>query len=350
MRLVKVSVTFIALCLLFYVLLVGKNLLIPLVLAIFIWFLINMLKDLIGMLSIRGKHLPQLLCFIFAIIGILLAFAFIIDIISSNVAAVSASSQTYTENFSHILNAASAKVAEWFKLENPPRFNDMLKDFDFGSLLSKIAMGLTSLAGRTGIVLIYILFLFLEQASFSIKFKALCKDRQQQEQLTRIVNRIQKDVRTYFGIKVFTSALTGFLSYLIMKWVGLDFAEFWGLLIFLMNFIPTIGSIIATVFPALLALVQFPTFGPFFIIVGGIGMLQFLIGNLLEPKMMGNTLNMSPLVILLALAFWGAIWGIPGMILSVPITVISIIICANFPATRPFAILLSKDGRVSAEN
>jgi predicted PurR-regulated permease PerM len=191
--------------------------------------------------------------------------------------------------------------------------------------------------------------MFLEQASFSSKLNALAKDDERRKQITRIINHISKDIRTYFGIKMFTSALTGFLSYGIMKWVGLDFAEFWGLLIFLMNFIPTIGSIIATVFPSILALVQFDTFTPFLIIAGGIGLLQFLIGNLLEPKMMGNTLNMSPLVILLALAFWGAIWGIPGMILSVPVTVISIIICANFPTTRPFAILLSKDGRVSEE-
>ena len=349
MRLMKVGITFIALCLLFYVLFIGKDLLIPLVLAIFIWFLVNMLKDLIGLVPVVGKYLPQWVCFIFAIIGILLAFAFIIDIISSNVAAVSNSSSTYTAKFTGLLNSLSIHVGKWFKLETNPDFNAMFKDIDLGSLISKIALGLTSLASRTGIVLIYILFLFLEQASFPLKLKALCKDQEQQKQLSRIADRIQKDVRTYFGIKVFTSALTGTISYLIMKWVGLDFAEFWGLLIFLMNFIPTIGSIIATVFPALLALVQFTTFGPFIIIVGGIGTLQFLIGNLLEPKLMGNTLNMSPLVILLGLAFWGAIWGIPGMFLSVPIVVISIIICANFPATRPFAILMSKEGNVSED-
>jgi AI-2 transport protein TqsA len=326
-----------------------------------------MLKDLIGLVPVVGKHLPNWLCFVFAIISILLAFAFMINIVSSNIGAVRATTTTtsnvHQANLTDVgtnrvattnvyqanLTAMYKKVTKFLKLKDPPEFNAIFKDINLGSLISQIALGLTSLASRTGIVLIYILFLFLEQASFPLKLKALCKDQEQQKQLSRISDRIQKDVRTYFGIKVFTSALTGTISYLIMKWVGLDFAEFWGLLIFLMNFIPTIGSIIATVFPALLALVQFTTFGPFIIIVGGIGTLQFLIGNLLEPKLMGNTLNMSPLVILLGLAFWGAIWGIPGMFLSVPIVVISIIICANFPATRPFAILMSKEGTVSED-
>ncbi len=99
-------------------------------------------------------------------------------------------------------------------------------------------------------------------------------------------------------------------------------------------------------FPGLLALVYFDSLTPFLIIVLGLGTIQFLIGNLLEPRLMGNSLNLSGLVIMLSLSFWGAIWGVTGMLLCVPLTVMVLIICAQFPASRPVAVLLSADGEV----
>jgi predicted PurR-regulated permease PerM len=158
---------------------------------------------------------------------------------------------------------------------------------------------------------------------------------------------MRHDIRSYVGIKVLTSAATGLLSFLVLNLVGVDFASFWAVLIFLLNFIPTIGSIIATAFPSLLTLVQFDTLGPFIITISVLGAIQFCIGSLIEPKLMGNRLNLSPIVILLSLGLWGSVWGIPGMFLCVPITVIMMIVCSYFPGTRPIAVLLSKDGRVA---
>jgi len=132
----------------------------------------------------------------------------------------------------------------------------------------------------------------------------------------------------------------------VLHFVGVDFASFWAVLIFLLNFIPTIGSIIATAFPSVLTLVQFDTLGPFVITITILSAIQFCIGSLVEPKLMGNRLNLSPIVILLSLGLWGSIWGIPGMFLCVPITVILMIVCSYFPDTRPIAVLLSGNGKV----
>ena len=158
--------------------------------------------------------------------------------------------------------------------------------------------------------------------------------------------RIRKDVRLYIGIKVLTSATTGLLSYMVLSWIGVDFASFWAVLIFFLNFIPTIGSIIATLFPSALALVQFDTFAPFFIVVVSITAIQLLIGSFIDPKLMGNKLNLSPLVILLSLSLWGAVWAFRH-----------VFVCALhgdhhdclwvFPATRPVAILLSGNGQLT---
>ena len=156
------------------------------------------------------------------------------------------------------------------------------------------------------------------------------------------MDKINDAIISYLSVKSFVSILTGALSYFVMIAIGLDFALFWAFVIFLLNYIPSIGSIIATLFPALLALIQFDTLTPFFIILFGVGVIQVAIGNFLEPRMMGQSLNISPLVVMLALSLWGALWGVPGMVLCVPLTVIMIIIFSEFPNTRPIAILLSQ--------
>jgi predicted PurR-regulated permease PerM len=125
-----------------------------------------------------------------------------------------------------------------------------------------------------------------------------------------------------------------------------EFAAFWGFFTFLMSFIPTVGALASMVFPALLALVQFPTLWPFFIVIAGLGSAHMIIGNVIEPHFIGRTLNLSPLAVIFALAIWGAIWGVAGMFLCIPLTVILMIIFAQFARTKPIAIVLSAEGEV----
>jgi predicted PurR-regulated permease PerM len=143
--------------------------------------------------------------------------------------------------------------------------------------------------------------------------------------------------------------MTGFCSYIVLLLVGVEAPLFWAFLIFILNFIPTVGSLIATLFPAIFALFQFGEFSQSLIILSVVGSIQVVFGNFVEPKLMGSTLNISPLVVFLTLALWGLIWGITGMLLSVPITVSIIIIMSEFPGTRPIAILLSQKGLIKDE-
>jgi predicted PurR-regulated permease PerM len=132
----------------------------------------------------------------------------------------------------------------------------------------------------------------------------------------------------------------------VLTLIGVNYAALFALIIFLLNYIPTIGSLIGVVFPSVLALLQFSTAWPFVAVVVLLGVIQFCIGSLLEPRLMGRSLNLSPLVIILSLSFWGSIWGVTGMVLCVPLTVMLLIVCAQFPLSRPFAILLSVDGDI----
>lgn len=143
------------------------------------------------------------------------------------------------------------------------------------------------------------------------------------------------------------SFITGALSYVALLIFGVDSALFWAFLIFILNFIPTVGSLIATLFPALFAVVQTTEIAPFIYILLSVGSIQILVGNVLEPKIMGNSLNMSPLVVILSLTIWGAIWGIMGMILSVPITVMMIIVFEEIASLRFIAVALSEKGELN---
>ena len=142
------------------------------------------------------------------------------------------------------------------------------------------------------------------------------------------------------------SFLTGILSFFVMTLIGIDFAPFWALLIFLFNFIPTIGSILGVLFPTLLALVQFEQGGVFVATLILLLVVQLFVGNFLEPRLVGKSLNLSPMVILFSLVFWGQVWGVIGMLLCVPLMVMLNLVLAQFPKTRPIALMLSSQGDV----
>lgn len=153
-------------------------------------------------------------------------------------------------------------------------------------------------------------------------------------------------IQEYVWIMTVMSAMVGALSYAVMAWVGLDYAAFWAFLLFLLNFIPSIGVLIGVALPALLALVQFDTVQPFLVITAVIVPGQTFIANVIQPRLAGRTLNLSPLVVIVSLFAWGAMWGMPGMFLAIPILAVVTIVLSYFPATRPLAIILSERGRI----
>ncbi len=328
--------------LVFFLLIVGKQLLIPVVAAFIVWYLINVLMSVYGRLSFKGRKCPKIICFIGAILTIFFLLSALFNMITDNVTEVIKVMPIYQERFEKLILQGS----EYFRLKETPTINQMMSQLDFTKILSITASALGDIAKKTGIIILYVIFLLLEQSGFSNKIAALFSNAEREAVFRKILKRIDMDIQTYIGIKTLISLLTGAVSYLVMKMVGVDFALFWATVIFVMNYIPAIGSILGTVFPALLALIQFDSFYPFIIVTGIIGITQFLLGNILEPRVMGNRLNLSPLVILLSLTLWGAIWGIVGMFLCVPIMVIIMIIFSHFPQTRAIAVMLSKNGKI----
>jgi len=200
-----------------------------------------------------------------------------------------------------------------------------------------------SLAATIALIAIYVGFLLLERGRLQPKIDRLASRPAEARQIKAALSHITESVRRYLWIKTILSVVTAGISYIVLKAIGVDFAETWALLIFLLNYIPSIGSVLGVAFPALLALIQFDTLWQFLVIAVLLAGVQFFIGNVIDPRMMGRSLNLSPFVIIASIAFWGMIWGVIGAFLSVPMTTAFVIVCSHVPSLRWIAILLLAD-------
>lgn len=324
------------------ILIYGQSLLIPFIFAFGFWFLTRETRKLFDRVAFVKKYFPVWSKNVIVFGIMVLIFGFVTDILSNSILNLSSSYEQYQPN----INAIVKKVEEIFHVNLKNSLESAMGDFDFGAILSNILNGLSGILGNTFMIIIYALFIFLEESSFKKKLGKIFTNEEQYRKFNTISGKIEKSVFDYLRLKTVVSLLTGVLSYLVLLLVGIDSPVFWAFLIFLLNYIPTIGSLVATVFPAIFSLVQFGEFTPFLIVLVTVGAVQVVVGNVIEPKVMGQSLNLSPLVTIIALAIWGQIWGIPGMILSVPITVIMVIVFSQFEKTRPIAMMLSENGEI----
>lgn len=236
-------------------------------------------------------------------------------------------------------------------------FNERGQEF-----FATIANSISGLSGDLMLILIYVAFLFTAQSGWSAKLDNIFPETGRRVQVRAIGNDARIGIERYLWVQTLISALITVLSYVSLLFLGVQNALFLSALIFVLNYIPTVGSIAAALVPPLFALVQpdVPGWVPGLepqdsyiyagIVFGAVSFWQFSIGNFIQPRMMGDSLNLSALVVLLALAIWGVLWGIPGMFLSAPLTVLMMILTAQSKETRWMAILLSADGNPSGKS
>jgi predicted PurR-regulated permease PerM len=218
--------------------------------------------------------------------------------------------------------------------EVTPNMDDVLSN------LKAAAGGVFGFLGYALLVVVYLVFLVAEKITFERRM-ALAFGEAQAGRIAGLVQNINTAIGNYIAVKAWISLVTALLSLGVFLFFDVEFSFFWAALIFLLNFIPYIGGIVAMAPPVVLAFLQHDTIWPGVIVVVMLTGIQLFTGQILEPRMAGNRLNLSPLLILLALAFWGSIWGIPGMLLAVPLTVVIKIVLDHIPETRPIATLMS---------
>ena len=198
------------------------------------------------------------------------------------------------------------------------------------------------------LAVLFVVFILFEANIFKTKMRTAFEDRI--VRIDRMGNEIINQVTRYLGAKFLFSLANGIIYAVSFKIIGLEFAIVWGVVQFLLNFIPTLGSITAGVGISLFALIQFwPEPGPIIMVVAIILIVNLILSNILDPKIIGDHVGLSPLVILVSLSLWGYIWGFAGMVLAVPMTVIIKIVCENIPIMEPVSILLSSRKAVLAK-
>ena len=208
----------------------------------------------------------------------------------------------------------------------------------FGFLQSGVR-SMLSVFGQMFLVILLIVFALMETKEFRYKI-AVKISSDSSEAILDTFSSIAKQIQFYALNKTWISVLTGVFTSAIAYMIGIDFAFFWGVLALLLNFIPNVGSIIAVIPPTMLAFVQFPSAGPGLVALISLTVVQTIMGNIVEPKVMGHSLHLSTLVIFLSMIFWGWMWGILGMVLAVPMTVSIKIICEHIDDLKPIAALL----------
>ncbi|MDP1962219.1 MAG: AI-2E family transporter, partial [Reyranella sp.] len=290
------------------------DILTPLALAV---FLAVMVDSFARRLETHWPWLPDNLSLAVAIVLSLLIFGGTLLVVADNASSFISQMVGYGPRLDGLL----ARIAAQIGVEAPPPLTQLLDDLNPTKYIGQVAQGLQGVVSDAVFVLIYLGFIIASRRGFKHKIVALFPHGQERDDALEIFNRIRFGVERYLWVQTVTGLMIGGGSWLAMTFVGLDNALFWAFLIFLASYIPIIGGFIGIVFPALFGLVQLDTLLQGVFLLAVLYAIQFLVGNIITPRMQGDSLNIDPVVVLLALAFWGVIWSLPGMFLSTPLAV-----------------------------
>lgn len=323
----------------------GKALILPLALAVFLTYFIGPMID-----YLRHKRFPKWLSVTLPILLTSLVFFFLGVIIKTNV-----------ENFVIEFPKYEARTVVLLKqvlsfvdispetLDSTPKvwlddpvISQYLNDFSLTKIISTVLGSISNLLSDTFLVLLFLLFMLSGRNTLEIKIHKAFKPSTAQR-LSSIFKNINTQIQKYIVAKTLISLLTAILVLIVLYSFDIKFALVWAILTFLLNFIPNVGSIIASILPVSIAVIQFESFSPVIWLGAILLTIQAIVGNVIDPKYIGKSIDLSAIVVLFALIFWGWLWGIIGMFLSIPIMVTIKITLENIPELRFLAILMSAE-------
>jgi predicted PurR-regulated permease PerM len=319
-----------------------SDILTPIAIAILIWFLINAFANQIKKLPFLNEKIGNIIAIPLSLIFIVYSMIEIGSFIASSMLELSSTISQIDNKVNDLIQKISLMTS--FDLATP--LQKFFQEFSLSSVINKVITAFSAIFSNIVQILLYVLFLLIDQRFFAAKLNALFPKKDNRNKAEHVLTSVSKGIRTYISITTIISLTTGFLTYLICEMFSLQGAVLWGFIAFVLNFIPTIGSIIAVLIPVIFALIQFTDLSQVLFLCISLILIQFVIGNIIYPKLMGNKLNISQFVVILSLVIWGAMWGTIGMFLSVPLMMILLIILSQFEGTRNLAILISGDGTI----
>lgn len=308
-------------------------------LALFLWLAMD---GLARWLDERIPHTPRWLALPVAITLVLTLVAAVGVVVTQNVAEIAG-------RFGAQSGRIDALVAQVWRLigagGTSPTLGGLLQHADPANLLRTIGSAMQGVIGDAVFILIYLAFLFSAAAQFPRKLDLIFTSAESRARVRMVFGEIRSSMERYLFVQTIMSVIITALTLITLLAIGLPNALFWAFLIFFLNYIPTIGSIIAFALPTLAAVMEFDSLAQVAAVAAGTGFWQFAIGNFVQPRLTGDSLNLSAVVVLLALALWGALWGIAGAFLAAPLTTMLMVVLAQNNDVRWIAILLSADGK-----
>ncbi len=337
-RTVRACILFLTFVVAAWVLYWLRDILAPFALAVFFWLIIDAFAR---WMDTKISFLPYLATLAIAVLIVAGAIVGIGVIIADTAYDVAHEAPQYQHRLGEIVNPLLERFGDgsWDGLNERFGLQGKLQ-----TLLGGFANSIQKVMSSFAFIAIYVAFLFAAQNSFPKKMDDLFPNIKKRKQAALVGERIRTSIEKYLGIQTLMSLIMTALSFAVMTAFGLDNALFWALVIFILNYIPVVGSVLAGILPAMFALVQFDTLLPVGIMAGLLFVVQFVISNTVQPKMMGDSMNMSALVVILSLVLWQGLWGGVGAFLSAPLTVIIMIVLGQFKTTHWIAVLLSADG------
>jgi len=310
----------------------ASSILIPFFLSIFITIIFAP-----PFLWLKSKKVPTILALFIVILGIILLGIILAVLIETSVTDFSKTLPIYKSRLSEFLKK-TVLFTQNIGIKMPDQI--LLDYFDPGSLMGlvgKMLSGVGGILSNTLLIILTVIFMLLE--SIELPQKLVNSFKNPQKSVTQL-KKFTENIKQYMIIKSIISLCTGIIISLWLFILGVDYPILWGLLAFLLNYVPTIGSIIAAVPAVLLTMIQLGMGSTLLVAIGYLAV-NFIMGNIIEPRYMGKGLGLSTLVVFLSLIFWGWIFGAIGMLLSVPLTMVVKIALDSNPETKWLSNLIS---------
>ena len=332
-----------------FVLRIGKPIFIPVISGIISVYVLSTAANSLGKVPVIGALIPVWLRHVIAFLVFILLVTLLVFLFAANIQQVVALAPRYQET----LLGFVSEIAKMLGIDDEPSWgtirNLVLSDIDLQKVVSTTVTSVSSLAGQVFVVFLYASFLMAERLHFSRKIVMASTSRDGAKRVMDMVEKINRRIGDYLTVKTLVNVLLGLISYACMWLIGVDFAGFFAVLIGVLNYIPYVGSMVGVAFPVLLTAAQFGSIEAILIVLISLTASQMFMGGVVEPRLLGRSMNLSPLVVLISLTVWYALWGIAGAILAVPMTSVVVIIFAAFATTRPLAILLSQTGQFAED-
>ena len=291
---------------------------------------------------LRKRRIPVVFGMVIVILALSL-FGFVFGLIlSSTIRQFLTVLPLYEPKFNVLVSDGLARLKSIATMLGVPA-EELEVPFNFSTFSTTARAGLNTVIGLVSnafLILLFMLFMLMGAGQTEKKVRKAFPP-ELADRISSTVRNIGTQVRQYLVTKTLVSLATGTLIFAVLWIIGVDFPIIWGFLTFLLNFIPNVGSMFAIILPFLLSLLQFDSISLPLIALGCMALVQIGMGNVIEPRLMGFSLNLSPLLVLMSLIFWGWLWGIWGMVLAVPLTATIKIIMENIDTLRPFSVLMS---------